>query len=207
MNPSSDENMKVGGKGTWRTFDGTNGLPGPALALLQDRNGYLWIGTWGQGLCRYDGEVFRPLTSEDGMVGDTVWGICEDGHGLLWIATEDGVSRYDGADFVNFTVENGLVHNEANALLQDRQGRMWFATSGGVSCLEGVVGRADLQGLRFTNYTSADGLLDDCTYALAEDGDGHLWFELLRWGDIHQLYHRRRPGAQSHHRPLSRQCR
>jgi hypothetical protein len=24
-------------KGTWRTYDGTNGLPGPVLAICQDR--------------------------------------------------------------------------------------------------------------------------------------------------------------------------
>lgn len=49
------------GRGHWRTYDVTDGLPGLAVAsIFQDRAGHLWIGTEG-GLSRYDGEAFKNL--------------------------------------------------------------------------------------------------------------------------------------------------
>ena len=45
----------------WQT---EQGLPQNSVtALLQDHDGYLWIGTFG-GLARFDGERFRVLDSE-----------------------------------------------------------------------------------------------------------------------------------------------
>src|SRR5271166_6560603 len=42
----------------WQTEQGLSG--NSVTALLQDHEGYLWIGTFG-GLARFDGETFRLL--------------------------------------------------------------------------------------------------------------------------------------------------
>ena len=54
-------------RGLWRSYDGNNGLPGPAIAVAQDRADYLWLATFGVGICRYDGEVFRTYGEEEGL--------------------------------------------------------------------------------------------------------------------------------------------
>ena len=59
-------------KGHWRTFGVPEGLPSPDIfAVLQDRAGDLWFGTWG-GVSRYDGEQFVPLTTQDGLAYNVV---------------------------------------------------------------------------------------------------------------------------------------
>ena len=66
-------------RGTWRSLDGTNGLPGPVLCFHQDQDGYLWMGTWGCGVALYDGNTITTLGIEEGLTGDRVWAIAEDG--------------------------------------------------------------------------------------------------------------------------------
>jgi ligand-binding sensor domain-containing protein len=91
-------------QGIWRTYDGTDGLTfGRKNCLLQDRHGYLWLGTR-NGLCRYDGINLITYTTEDGLVGNTARSICEDSQGCLWFGTQiSGVSRYGGGIFTNYT--------------------------------------------------------------------------------------------------------
>lgn len=73
----------------WTTDDG---LPqNSASALVQTRDGYLWIGTY-QGLVRFDGHrftVFEAATTE-GLRGDRITTFVEDRDGVLWIGTETG---------------------------------------------------------------------------------------------------------------------
>ena len=81
-----------------RRYDSDQGLPQNSVtALLRDRAGYLWIGTYG-GLVRYDGHNFRSHASHatDGPPSDRIIALLEDPQGRLWIATENaGVGRLD----------------------------------------------------------------------------------------------------------------
>ncbi len=52
------------------------------LALTVDREGCLWVGTNGGGLCRVRRKLFEAL---DGSVGSVVQSVCDDGQGGLWI--------------------------------------------------------------------------------------------------------------------------
>jgi len=71
-------------QGTWKTYDATNGLPGAVWPMLQDRQGYLWLGTRA-GLCRYDGTRFITYTTVDGLADGRINAICEDEQGRLWL--------------------------------------------------------------------------------------------------------------------------
>ncbi|MFC1715297.1 sigma 54-interacting transcriptional regulator [Candidatus Poribacteria bacterium] len=152
-------------KGIWRTYDATDGLPGEAKRLLQDRWGYLWIGT-NAGLCRYDGTEFITYTTSDGLIGNGVKALCEDNQGKLWIGTVDGLSCLDDKRFTNYTTEYGLPDNDTAALCTDNQGKLWIGTPQGLSCLDDK---------RFTNYTTVDGLIDDKVVALCPGIQGGVW--------------------------------
>ena len=59
------------------------------VALLQDRQGFIWIGTHNTGLYRYDGYqavryAHRPA-DERALPNDQISALFEDGAGRLWV--------------------------------------------------------------------------------------------------------------------------
>ena len=77
------------------------GLPQiSALAIAQDRQGYLWVGTQA-GLARFDGHRFTPYTprSTEGLPGGWINRLLTDSRDRLWIATYKGLVLRDEAGF------------------------------------------------------------------------------------------------------------
>src|SRR5688572_5004189 len=77
------------------------GLPQiSALAVAQDRQGYLWVGTQA-GLARFDGIRFVTHNPENtpGLRGIWIHDLHVDGDNKLWIATYRGVSVHDADGF------------------------------------------------------------------------------------------------------------
>jgi ligand-binding sensor domain-containing protein/signal transduction histidine kinase len=161
------DHHRIRARGTWRNLDGTNGLPGPVISLFQDSHGFLWMGTWGCGAVRYDGDTLRTYGVAEGLSGDTVWGITQDADGHIWYAATDGVSMWDGERFQSFGVDDGLPHWQSNYVHADRQGRIWVATESGVGAFDGK---------RFESFDAAQGLSVASIQHITEDGQGNLWF-------------------------------
>ena len=122
----------------WRT---EQGLPQNSVnAMLQDHNGYLWIGTFG-GLARFDGERFTIFTSANtpGFSSDQIFSLYEDRSGVLWIGTvAGGLTRLQDGVFTTFTDRDGLPGRFISSIRSDAEGRMWLNTSGGVARLAGT---------------------------------------------------------------------
>lgn len=74
-----------------RQFGPTEGFQPPFVyALLQDRQGYFWLGT-GEGLVRYDGAHFVTFTKKDGLTEDFVVSLREEpASGRLWVGHYQG---------------------------------------------------------------------------------------------------------------------
>lgn len=73
----------------WQT---EKGLPQNGItAILQSRQGYLWLGTYG-GLVRFDGAQFKVFDAGNapGMQNSRVTALFEDREGALWIGHETG---------------------------------------------------------------------------------------------------------------------
>ncbi len=73
----------------WTTEDG---LPQNSVnAIVQTRDGYLWLGTFG-GLARFDGVKFTIFNSSNtpGLRSNRILSLFEDRAGRLWIGTEGG---------------------------------------------------------------------------------------------------------------------
>ncbi|MEW6749855.1 MAG: two-component regulator propeller domain-containing protein [Candidatus Latescibacterota bacterium] len=135
-------------------------------ALVEDRDGNLWLGAYG-GLWRYDGNAFASFTTGDGLASDSVNVIHQDRRGALWVGASRGLSRFDGSRFTTFTTRDGLAGNGVRAIVEDRQGILWMATDGGVTRYDGKA---------FTSFTALDGLVHNDVLGILEDRDGHLWF-------------------------------
>ena len=75
---------------TVRVWSKQQGLPDDAVtAVLQTRDGYLWVGTSG-GLARFDGVRFVPVFPAAQKTNESirVTALCEDAAGCLWIGTQ-----------------------------------------------------------------------------------------------------------------------
>jgi ligand-binding sensor domain-containing protein len=71
---------------------------GGVRAILQDRDGNIWIGTIGGGAWRYDGRELRQFTASDGLTTANVMAIHCDRDGTLWLGGT-GVFRLTGQRF------------------------------------------------------------------------------------------------------------
>ncbi len=154
-------------EGAWQRFSGEDGLPGERiLAIAQDRDGYLWLGT-DNGAVRYDGSQFETYTRRHGLAGNQVRALHLDNAGHLWLATNRGLSRHDSSGFVSFGPEDGLADESVEQIFADRAGQLWFTTPAGVSRYDGS---------ELTSFTTEYGLIDDHVLVMAQGEKDHIWF-------------------------------
>ena len=78
-----------------------DGLPSNSIeVILQDRRGYLWFGTTGDGVVRYDGYEMKVYQHVEGdstsLSSGEVRVIHESVDGLLWVVTTNGLNRLEG---------------------------------------------------------------------------------------------------------------
>jgi len=106
-------------------------------AMLQTRQGYLWIGT-NKGLVRFDGVRFTDFLygKTPGMSqGETAFaGMWEDSRGGVWAGTLAGVTHYDGGRFSALTTRDGLPNDPVVRVDGDETGAVWIFTRKGGVC-------------------------------------------------------------------------
>jgi len=84
------------------------GAPGEAddsyfVSGVRDRQGVLWLATYGAGVWRYDGERVTRYPVQDGGRTALLFSIHEDHQGVLWLgSTQSGAYRFDGETFARF---------------------------------------------------------------------------------------------------------
>lgn len=146
-----------------------NGLPQNTIqAVLQTRDGYLWISTQ-EGLVRYDGlrfTVFDTRNTKE-MRHNNISELFEDRDGRLWIASSGGLLCYDKGKFTSYTTRDGLSSDVIETVLEDRQGNLWIGTSGG--------GLNRFRNGSFTRFTARDGFTSNQVWKLLEDHEGSIW--------------------------------
>lgn len=152
----------------WRTSEG---LPDNFVqALLQTRDGYLWLGT-NEGLVRFDGMQFTVFDTRNtpALKNNAVVTLCEDRTGTLWIGTSGGgIALYHGGRFTaSFHTSNGLPNNYIRSIYEDRNGVIWITAHAG--------GLVRYEGGRFRVITTKDGLPSDSLRTVYHDSHGALW--------------------------------
>jgi signal transduction histidine kinase/ligand-binding sensor domain-containing protein len=114
----------------WET--GKTPLEGAIRAILQSKDGYIWIGTQ-EGLYTFDGDRFvvRNSANTVEMKNSSVYALAEDQEGTIWIATRDGLLEYRDNNFKRYSVKDGLTSNSILSLCVDYQGVLWIGSMGG----------------------------------------------------------------------------
>ncbi len=87
-----------------RNYKAIDGLPQSQVNIvLEDKHGYLWIGTHGGGLARFDGREFTVYTTLNGLLSNIVTYLKLDEKENLWIAHPRGITKFDGISFKTFS--------------------------------------------------------------------------------------------------------
>ncbi len=151
-----------------RDHQNPNSLNGNNVrSLLVDRSGTLWVGTWADGLHRFDeqsGEFKRfvhDAKNSHSVANNFIRCIYEDRAGRLWIGTDGGLDELDRAtkQFKHYTEKDGLPNNKIWGILEDDRGRLWLSTNNGISRFEPSASLSSAStSSAFKNYTVRDGL-------------------------------------------------
>jgi len=135
-------------------------------ALKEDKEGGLWIGTYGGGLTRLKDGRFTTFTTADGLPDDAIRSIDVDPDGNVWVGTLRGACRYSQGSFTSFTTKDGLSNDFVTAICAaSRQGI--FAAAG--SKLHHLVGG------RFVVESGIIEEKDGRISSLSGGSDGSIW--------------------------------
>jgi ligand-binding sensor domain-containing protein len=154
-------------------------------AIKEDREGTIWVGTWGGGLCRFDPFTgrFTPFNAGKPVSGqipdsfinaveidkqDNVW-VGTENRGAFFIRTRDGM-------VTSFTATGnnaGIGDNDVTCILVDHSHYVWMGTR------HGGLSRFDPLSSSLTTFQHIDAdsssLGGEHVCALFEDSRKHLW--------------------------------
>ncbi|HKX29313.1 MAG TPA: two-component regulator propeller domain-containing protein, partial [Blastocatellia bacterium] len=168
---------------SWHNIDAwqqPQGLPQNSVyAVLQTRDGYLWMGTKG-GISRFDGVRFTTFDDarQHELPDNEIWALAEGADSSLWIGSYGGgLTQFKDGLFTTYTARDGLAQDFVAELCIGREGEIWIGTDAGLSRFKDG---------RFTNYTTRDGLIHNTIRSLYLDRDQSLWIG-TQGGGLHQL--------------------
>jgi PAS domain S-box-containing protein len=173
------------------TFEHVFDLGSPGLQVFhQDQHGFLWIGSRGGGLFRYDGYQLKNYGAGPGQLSNGyIYGLIEDplDPNVFWIATKGGLNRLDRqiGDYVYYQHNpddpDSLAQDGINATIQDGQdpNLLWVGSDGGLD-------RFDKQAGTFTHYRpnpdAPNGLLCPQVWRIVEDSAAPDLLWIGTWG-------------------------
>ena len=145
---------------------------GDVLAIAQDLEGYLWLGT-PDGPVRFDGTRFQKWPGTNGGIpARYVAALAASAQGGLWagFGGTGGVARILRGSTTPSSPSDGAPL-ALNALLEDRRGTLWAAT---------VAGLFRYAANRWSRVTAADGYEGEQAYSVYEDRAGRVWVGAAR---------------------------
>ena len=151
---------------TWSQREGLP--PGSVVALAQDREGYLWVGSDG-GLFRFDGVRFiRWEAGGRAYSQKSVRALTVTKDGAVWAGFGDtgGIAEIRDGSVKIYAENEGLPVAAVQAIVEDASGTLWAGTEWGLFSLTDGVWRRP---------SSQDGLPDAGVYSAFVDRSGHLY--------------------------------
>ncbi len=180
-----DDQMKLqgvySGSGI-KSIDSRNGLPISSIHIGKD--GFFWLGTFGEGLLRFDPgtgafQIYRAGADEkNGLSSNVIRSVAGGPGNTLWLATSRGLNRFDKAtgrckrySFHSATGEN-LRANSVRTIFQDSRQMLWVGTEGGLVCFDYRVDTFQIFNHQPGDPTS---LSHDFVRTVFESSDSTIW--------------------------------
>lgn len=167
---SGNEVLAVAGHSFYRIGENAEELFSRGTGMhssLAEIDGYLYIGTWGEGAIIYkNNRPFDTLAWPQHLPDNAVHACFKDSRGLIWIGTEVGIARgkqrHDIKPFLNNRIRESIV-----CFYELRNGNICVGTSGGAYILrdDSIVARLD----------ASNGYSGKSVRAFHEDARGKVW--------------------------------
>ncbi len=147
-------------------YNDQNGLPtGEANTILQTKDGYIWIGSYG-GLIKYDGTTFRNYSLDGVINSSSIRALYEDNQGRLWIGTNDkGIIVYENDEFKSIESPDNHSFLCIRDFAEADNGVIYAASNSGVAIID--------------NYTITpimdSKIYENTVYTLGADCYGRIW--------------------------------
>jgi len=154
--------------------------------LHEDRQGYMWIGTYNGGLFRYTVEdssmvSYRNIPGDLTSLSDNcIRHIAEDKWGRLWLGTLKGLNLFEPETetFILFDKSKGFPGEMLKGLLVDEHGNLWISYDGGISKLVLTDDDDCLENPLFYNFNEDDGIQTNTfhrwSYFKSPEGEMHF---------------------------------
>ena len=182
--------------GSIKNLKQANGLENEyVMALYEDTNGIIWVGTDGGGIyLLQDEKIISHLESTDGLAGNVIFKITQELDGAFWICSGSGITRCPDFDsrtrvpkvFENMNSENGIETDSVFQIIADTTNTLWMTSNHGISSasLEDIestiTGKRKTMSVKF--YNRNDGLDSDGPTSTAKsimDRFGRIWFAMV----------------------------
>ena len=168
------------GDSTSLSFDYVN-------TLFEDTKGMIWVGTHGGGLCSFNRETGKfkryPWTwftekgpADNHILNDqTVYCICEDKQGVLWLGTNlSGLNRFNPETGIFTSYKNQSPGATISSIFEDSKEQLWIGTHASGLFL------FDQKANTFKKFSENNGLLYDGILGISEDNENNLWITSQR---------------------------
>jgi signal transduction histidine kinase len=106
---------------------------GPITALVQQPDGFLWVGSEAGGLKRIRADSDEVFSLTNGLASQSIRTLYLDGEGALWIGTAGGgLSRWRDGRMTTFTAAQGLAAHTISQIVEDDEGDLWLGSNRGI---------------------------------------------------------------------------
>lgn len=127
--------------------------------IHEDKEGDLWVGSFGGGLNLYDRNTDQFIryshdpSNNYSLSDNRVCVINDDDRGNIWIGTMMGLNKFNKQTkkFTLYTTRDGLCNNYVVGILEDDRDCLWISTKNGLS-------KFNPDDQKFYNYDESDGL-------------------------------------------------
>jgi len=162
-------------------------------AITQDKKGFLWIGTWGRGLVKFDVsknkyEHFHySVKDPNGFHSNRVKAIIADENNVIWAATLGGglykITTGEKTSIIHYqknSNEWSISDNRVISLMKDREGNLWVGTYGsGLNKLSYQYLNMPPEKARFERFANRAGdsrsLSNNFVMTIVQDKKGVVW--------------------------------
>ncbi|HXU27198.1 MAG TPA: two-component regulator propeller domain-containing protein, partial [Bacteroidia bacterium] len=159
----------------FRNYNVEDGLAQSQVnCIFQDSKGYMWFGTGGGGLSKYDGKTFKNFSPGNGAISNTIFSIAEDKNQNMYFATYDGLQIKSRFKDIRVDTANGLSANTVYRVFIDKSEKIWIGTQQGVCYLNEKHQPIKLSGDKLLESSSV--------FAIYQDNAGNYWFGTIQNG-------------------------
>lgn len=163
-------------------------LEASVFAVIQDKEGILWLGTQGAGLLRFDrarrtAMRYRNHANEpESLADDRIIALNQDREGNIWVGMHAAEPNFFSPKKPAFRplMSEGLNPNSmgehfVNYIFEDRRGVLWIATTGALLGIDRKTGKH-----RF--YPPPGNGLSNDIVAITQDRSGTMWIGTIGQG-------------------------